>query len=293
MKAPILRRQSVQSACLGSPLIRLASLLVFAIAPSLAPCYAQQASAPAKPPPIPAYFVPRTADDARAVLRAAEEEHPGDSIEVAQALATVALMESAYEKSTDGTLAEAQRAVRIAEKVKGKESPQYAFTLAIEARVHSDMDRPDLARPMAEEALAIGQRTGARSGAMANILSSLNIACFRQDDLDCAVHVAQLQVDLAREKEATEPTYLASALNSLASNLRRKADLPAMEKVVNELLDLKAKQTNLDDPIWVTTENTANLYFSGMHQYDKARDHLLIAIDLSIHQLGPDDLDQS
>ena len=275
-----------------------ACLLAFGVIPALAPCCAQQANSPAKsdasaPAKPPADRASTPLDDARAVLKAAEQEHPGDSIEMARALARVAIMESAYEKATDHTLEEAQRAVAIAEKVKGKESTDYAFTLAIEARVHSDMDRPDLARPLADQALAIALRTGSPPDEMAHILSSLNIACYRQDDLDCAVHTAELQVELARKTQTEAPTYMASALNSLATNLRRKGDLPAMEKVLDELLALEAKQANLNDPIWVTTENTANLYYSAMHRYDKAREHLLKAIELSVQQRGPDDLDQS
>src|SRR6185437_2649397 len=230
---------------------------------------------------------------AREYLRVQEEEHPGDSIEVAKALASVALLESAYEKSTDRTLDEAERAVRMAEKLKGRESPDYAYARAVEARVRVDMDRPDLARPIAEEALAIAQRTNPPPDEYANILSALDVVCGRQDDVECEIHSAQLQLDLARRTPEKGPTFLVSALINLALYQYRQHDVAAMERTMNELFDLESKQPNLDNPLWITVENTANLYYSEIHDYEKAREHLLKAIGLSVQQKGPDDLDQA
>ena len=266
------------------------------ICPPSAVCQAPAATAPAAAPPqapSPKHPGPTSADQAREYLRVQQQEHPGDSIEVAKALASVALLESAYEKSTDQTLEEAQRAVSMAEKVKGKESPDYAYTRAVEARVRVDMDRPDLARPIAEEALAIAQRTNAPPDEYANILSSLAVVCGRQDDLECEIHAAKLQLDLARRTPEKGPAFLASALISLAIYQGRAHDGAAMEATVNEMLDLESKQPNLDNPLWITVENTANLYYSEKQDYEKAREHLLKGISLSERQKGPDDLEQS
>lgn len=237
-------------------------------------------------------FSPETASEARDFLRYQESKHPGDTIEVAKALADTALLESAYEKATDRTLEEAQRAVRIVEKVKGKESSDYAYVRAVEARVRADMDRPDLARPIAEEALAIAQRTHPPAEKYANVLSALSTICRRQGDLDCAVRAARLELEVARTTQDTKPTNVASALISLAL-LEERQELPSLDQTMNELFELEAKQPSLDDEIWITAENTANIYYSAKHDYAKAREHLLKGIQLSVKQKGPDDVSQA
>ncbi len=259
-------------------------------------CQAPTDTAPAAAKPQethPGHPGPRNADEAREYLRVQEQEHPGNSIELAKALASVALLESAYEKSTDQTLEEAQRAVRMAEKVKGKESPDYAYTLAVEARVRAEMDRPDLARPLAEEALAIAQRSNAPADEFANILSALDVVCGKQDDVECEVHAAPMELDLARKTPDKGPMFLASALINLALYQKREHDVVAMERTMNELFDLESKQPNLDNPLWITVENTASLFYSEKHDYENSREHLLKAIRLSVEQKGPDDLDQA
>jgi CHAT domain-containing protein len=238
-------------------------------------------------------FSPHNAEEARELLLFEEQEHPGDTMEVAKALADTALLESAYEKSTDATLEEAQRAERILEKLKGKESSDYAYARAVEARVHMGMDRPDLARPIAEDALAIAQRINAVPDEYANVLSALGFICGRQDDLDCEIHTAQLQLELARKTTGKDPAFLASALISLALFQKRQHDAISMERTVSELLDLEAKQAKLDDPTWVTVENTASLYYTEKLDFEKSRQHLLRALDLDTRQKGPDDPDQA
>jgi CHAT domain-containing protein len=288
----------LQSAGRVSPKRACPWLIAYCLVCAGAQCTVGQApteTAPPAAPPHKAYpehYSPLNADQAREYLHDQEAEHPGDSIEVAKALASVALLESAYEKSTDHTLEEAQRAVRMAEKVKGRESPDYAYTRAVEARVRGDMDRPDLARPIAEEALAIAQRTNPPADEYANILSVLAVVCGKQDDVECEIHAAQLQIDLAR-RTPEKPMFLVSALVSLALYQKREHDAAGMERSINEMFDLESKQAKLDDPLWITVENTANLYYSEKHDYEKAREHLLKGISLSVQQKGPDDLDQA
>jgi CHAT domain-containing protein len=238
-------------------------------------------------------FSPQNASEAREYLRFQEQEHPGDTIEVATALADLALLESAYEKSTDSTLEEAQRAVSIMETLKGKESSDYAYARAVEARVRMDMDRPDMARPIADEALAIAQRTNAPANEYANILSALTFICGRQDDLDCQIHAAQLELDLARRTPETDAASFASALISLALIQKRQRDVPSMEKTMNELFALEAKQPDLKNPLWVAAENTASLFYVEKQDFEKSREHLLKAIQLDIDLNGPDDPDQA
>jgi CHAT domain-containing protein len=250
---------------------------------------AASAGAQADHPSHPPHKVPKTAEEARAEMRRVEAEHPGDSEELAKDMASAALLEAAYEKATEQTLAEAQRAVAMAEKVKGKESSLYGYTLAVEARVLLEMDRPDLARPMAEQAVVNGQTANAPVDEYANEIAALSAICYGQRDLDCAVRAGQLQVDLARKTPERGATFLASALNSLAVAHYRKSDYENMGKAVMELLDLESKQTVFSNPLWETTENTASLYFTGKGQYDKAREHLLRAIEIDKLQKGPDD----
>jgi len=233
---------------------------------------------------------PKNADEARAILQHDETEHPGDTEVVAKDLASVALLDAAYQKATDKTLDDARRAVAMAEKVKGRESSLYAYTLAVEARVESELDRPDLARPLAEQAVAIGQRTAAPMDEFANEVSALSTVCWSQHDLDCAVRAARTLVDAVRAKPDQKPALVASALNSLANALYLKNDFVTMGSVISELLELESRQARLDDPNWVSVENTAYLYFSAMKQYDKSREHLLKAIQIDTQQNGSDDL---
>jgi CHAT domain-containing protein len=244
-------------------------------------------------PDAPSQVAPKNADEARAILRHDEQEHPGDTEEVAKDLASVALLEAAYQKTTDRTLAEARRAVAIAEKVKGKQSSLYSYTLAVEARVELELDRPDLARPMAEQALATARSVNPPPDEYANVVSALSTICSRQSDLDCSVRTAELQVEIARKDTERGPTFLASALTALAGFYYRSHNTAGSERTLNELLALEAEQTDLSSPVWQTTENSAGNYYNSIGQFEKAREHLMKGIAQVVKQSGPDSLDQA
>lgn len=245
------------------------------------------------PPAFPRDYVPATVEDARALLRAREAERPVNQIEVAKSLAAIALLESAYEKVTEETIKVAQHAVSLSKQEAGEDSLLYAYTLAVEGRVYAAMDRPDLGRPLVNQAVTIARRGDERGGKYANIVAALSYVCYVQDDRECALHAAELQVESARSEREQRPTYLASALNTLAVYRSQNHDQAGAEKAVDEALALEADQKDLSDPMWVSTESAAGMFYLSAHKFEKALEHLKKAINLSVRQKGPDDLDQA
>ena len=235
---------------------------------------------------------PKTVEEARAALRDAETKHPGDSAEVVDALVNLLNDETDSAHVSDESLAEADRAVHMAEAVAGKESSLYATALAAKARALVLMDRPEVARPIDEEALEIEERIGTDADGLANAAGVMSYVCQRTGDTRCALKSVELQVKTLRSIKDVDPTELASALTDLMANRRLNNDIEGAKAALAEVMAL-AEHSEKADPVWTVIENNAGGFYIFVGDYPRALEHLKKGLDLSIQVYGPDNLSQS
>lgn len=229
--------------------------------------------------------------EAQEALRAAQASHPENSPEVVAALDDVIALEVDSAAITEELLVQADRSVAAAEAASGKESALYSEALATRALALSVLDRPELARPMAEEALALAERVKAQPSDIGHRASVLSRICKQQRDDACGLRNLEIQVQEYRQANNIEPQDLAVALMELSDSRRRLHDMAGARSALDEALALSA---HADQPAWTweTVENTAGVFFAFAQEYPLALEHLKRSLDMSIRLEGPDSVDQ-
>ncbi|MGA3046563.1 MAG: CHAT domain-containing protein [Terracidiphilus sp.] len=215
----------------------------------------------------------RSLEEGRAELKAAEAEHPGNTAEVAGALVDLVYDEIIATGPTAEALANAERAVKVAEAAQGKESGIYATTLGAKAYVLMLGDHPELARPLAEEALGIEQKVGNDPEALAGIADTLIYSCQRAGDDACAERAAELQVKTLRGAKDVDPLIMVKALSSLMHVRRMKLDWKGAKEAADESMAIAARSETVT-PDWSIIENNAGGFYMVAGDYQLALVHL-------------------
>jgi len=264
-------------------------------------CSAQQVAAPANQPidkdakaleddETPAER-PKSIEEGRARVRAAEAAHPGNTQQVAAALIELVWVEILAGVINEDTLATVERAVKVAEGAQGNESRIYAITLGAKARVLQMMDRPEVARPLAEEAVAIEQRIGWDHRGLSDTASTLSIVCERAGDKVCALRNAEIQVEALRGVKNEPPVEMASALIGLMHARRLNDDLTGGKAAADEAMAL-AGQSETATADWAILENNAGAFYMVFGDFQRSYEHLKRGLDLNIQINGPNGLAQ-
>ena len=222
-------------------------------------------------------------------MRAAEEAHPGNTPEVAAALLELVYVEILSSSVNDDTLASVERAVKVAEAAQGNQSRIYALALAAKARILQIMDRPELARPMAEEALAIEQKVGWDHRGLSDAAATLSIVCEREGDKICALRNAEIQVKALRELKGSAPVDMASALLSLMHARRLNEDMPGGKAAADEAMDIAA-QSEIVRQDWAILENNAGAFYMVFGDFQRSYEHLKKSLDMDTQLNGPDSM---
>jgi len=271
--------------------IRLAAALSFAATASMA----QQAPRPAPqqagvadskardqtPPPA------HSLEEGRAHLQAAEAAHPGNTEEVADALIELVYDETMASAVNGETLALAERATTVAEAAKGKESSLYALATAARARVLLMMDRPELARPLAEEAVRIEQKIGASGQELSDAAAALSLVCEHDGDKPCTLKMAELQVNAMRSVKDVSPLNLATALVGLMHARRINADMSGGRAAADEATAL-ADRAETVTPEWAIIENNVGGFYMLAGDFAMALAHLKKSLTMSTALYGAD-----
>jgi CHAT domain-containing protein len=265
----------------------LATICCFAFSFAGPICAGQQpatpAAAPAANPPI-----VHSLEQGRADLRAAEAAHPGDSHEVAEALVSLIYDEIMVAVSAE-TLSLADRAIRTAEVADGKESSMYAVALAAKSRVLGLMDRPELARPLAEEALAIEQRVGGDPRRLSDVAAALGGICQRNGDKACALKTADVQVKALRGMKDVDPLDMATALDGLMYAHRMSGELAEAKLAADEEMGI-AERAETVAPEWAILESNAGAFYMIDHECPLALTHLQRSLEMRTKLDGADSI---
>lgn len=235
---------------------------------------------------------PETVDEAKAALKTAEAEHPGNTREVAEALNALLQLEVEAVQANDQLLSEAKRGTAIAEAAAGKESDLYVEAVVVEAWVYMKMDRPDLARPIAEDALVVAQNVG-KPDPLADAASALANICANIFDDPCYLQYSELEVKAARSSKDMLPIDVASHLLGLLESRRRMKDKDGAKATMEEILAIAAKEDekhNETGQRWASVEDDAGAFYITSGTYDIAIPHLKKSIELFDKADGPDNL---
>jgi len=246
------------------------------------PSIAQQAQSPAATVPA-----AHSLEEGRAHLQAAEAAHPGNTEEVADALIELVYDETMASAVNGETLALAERATAVAEAAKGKESSLYALATAARSRVLLMMDRPELARPLAEEAVRIEQTIGASGQDLSDAAAALSLACEHDGDKACTLKMAEVQVAAMRSVKDGPPLDLATALVGLMHARRINADMIGGRAAADEATAL-ADRAETGTPEWAIIENNVGGFYMLAGDFEKALAHLKKSMAMSTALYGPD-----
>ena len=237
------------------------------------PADAEQAKSPAKPAET------RTIEEGRAAVRAAEAAHPGNSPEVASALVDLVYDGIIASAVTNDTLATANRAVKVAEAAAGRQDPLYAVALGAKAYVLMLMDHTELARPAAEEALAIEQRSGNDPNGLADVADTLIYICQRSGDSACERRTAELEVSSLRAAKVADQERLVRALVGLMYSRQHGQDDHGARAAADEAMAIAARAETVS-PDWAIMENNAGGFYMFDGDLELAQQHLKRSLDI-------------
>lgn len=249
----------------------------------------QQASAPAAAPEGKAAKSPtgvageapdvNSLEKGRADLRAAETAHPGNTAEVSDALVQLVYDETLAGSTLEETMATADRAIAVAEGAAGKESSPYAVALGAKAYALMLLDRPELARPMAEQALGIEQRLGSDPLGLADVAGTLIFSCRRTGDDECAERTAELQVNTLRGMKKSDDERMASALVNLMVIRMMRGELATGKVAADEGMAI-ARRAETVTPDWAIMENNAGAFYKSDGEFQLALEHLQRSLEI-------------
>ena len=241
---------------------------------------AQQPTEASKP-------APKNVAEARAMLQAAEAAHPGNTLEVAEALNALVDIQLQGVGATQETLDLVTREAVVAEAAAGPRSKAYVNALANGSEVYVALSRGAEGRPLAERALEISQKEFPESEEGINSADELAYVCMYLGDYPCAQRADLIAIAVERKPGPDHDWDLAVTLNNYADLQRRMGDIPGAGASVLEGLaaGLRARP---DDPIIGIMENNAATHFMRLDDFPNAIVHLNRAIERTSKDFGPD-----
>lgn len=225
--------------------------------------------------------------ESREVLRKAEAEHPGNTIEVANALD--ALVSSQIDASvvTQETLEEVNRQVHVAEAATGARSKTFLEALGVQVEVLIAMNRAAEARPIAERMSAIAQKEFPNTDDASTAADDLGFACYTLGDFECALKAYERSLAITRKLSGNQSQDLISPLNNLGGLKFKMGDIKGAIVADEEALSIAYRVDPQEEHIGVI-ENNLGAHYIRLQRLDKSLEHLNRAVDLMGKTYGPD-----
>jgi CHAT domain-containing protein len=218
-------------------------------------------------------------------LRLAELAHPGNSLEVAEALDDLVDRQLAAEGSSPELLELVKRDVAVAEAAAGSQSKVFVNALAHSSDVLVMSGRPAEARPFAERAFETAQREFPDSPEFANAGQVLCFACQQLGDFSCALRAGEAAVAVERRAGAGHEWDLINTLSRISGVKYRMGDKAGGESTMEESLSI-GRQIGPDDPHLGALENNAGAILALAQEFTKAIPHLNNALEIAIKNYG-------
>lgn len=223
----------------------------------------------------------------RAVLAAAEAAHPGNTVEVAQALNNLVGDQLQQQVPPDQMESFAQRALTVAQNAAGKYSEVYVTALANMANVEVAYSRPADARPLAEQAMKLALDGKLGDDALINAAYGLGSVCDVLADFPCAIHADLLAAAATRKHaDADHEWTLAGILSSLSDVQERTGDTAGAGASIMESL-AAATHARPNAPEIAILESDVGAWYLRDQKFAEALPHLNKAIDEFNRNFGP------
>ena len=243
-------------------------------------CGAQQPDVKEKPEP-------KDIPEARAMLSAAEKEHPGNTVEVADALDAVIEKELDEGKVDQETLALAKRELAVAEAANGNRSKTFVSALSNMSEVYVELSLGAEARPYAERAVEISRKEFPDDEQTINAADELAYVCNALGDFACAERADKAAIALERKPGPEHDWDLAVTLSNYSSLKEKMKDLEAAGAAIEEAL-VVGQRARPDDPHLAVFENNAGAHYVVTLDFPKAIAHLNRAIEIFTKAYGPE-----
>ncbi len=223
----------------------------------------------------------------REALRKAEAEHPGNTVEVAEALDAMVSSQIDAGLVDQGTIAEVEREVQVAEAAAGPRSKTFIEALGVQVEVLTTLNRASEARPIAERLLELAQKEVPDTDDASTAADDLGLVCYTLGDFPCALRSYELSLAITRKISGNNSADLISPLNNLGSLKFRMKDFEGSIAANEEALALAYRVTPQDDHIGIL-ENNLGADYIRVQKFDKALEHLNRAAGLLESVYGPD-----
>jgi CHAT domain-containing protein/tetratricopeptide (TPR) repeat protein len=224
---------------------------------------------------------------AQAELKTAEAAHPGNTVEICDALEKLIGLQLDAHLINDESMALVQREVAIAEAGPGTHSPQYAAAIGELAEILVVLDRPGEARPYAEKALDLAAQIFPGTSDFADSAETLGTVCDALGDYKCSLRAYHTSVETNRKIKGDDPFELIGSLSNLASALDRSGDHKSANAALEEALAY-AYEKAPNDPHLGIIEHNMGASYSQSGLFEKAIPHLFKSIELSRKLYGDD-----
>lgn len=245
----------------------------------LLPCAAQQVASPVKSPQDYVAI-------ARENLRKTELAHPGNTVEVAQALDDLVGQLADVEGSTPELLELVKREVTVAEAAAGERSKYYVNALASNSDVYVRLGRPAEARPLAERAFEIAQHEFAEASEFINAADELAFACHALGDWSCALHAGEAALLVERKGGSEREQDLVNTLGITSDVKDQMGDTAGGGRDIEEYLAITMR-SHPTDPHLGLMEQNAGVHYLYTREFAKALPHFNRALELNLKNYGP------
>jgi len=226
-------------------------------------------------------------DAAREKLNAAEASHPGNTPEVADALAALISVTEDSGTADAETLALTRRNVDLQLAVVGPHSKAYVVALDTEADILVGIDRAPEARSIAERAFDTAQKDFPDSPDGSSAASELGMICSKLGDFPCAVRAHEAAVAIARKMGPDGSANLLASLNNMGAMKGRMGDYEGAIAAEEEALAIAYKLDPADMHFGVIENNLGSNYLKAQN-FEKAAEHLQRAVEMLGKLYGPD-----
>jgi CHAT domain-containing protein len=223
---------------------------------------------------------------AREALHQAEAEHPGNTVEVVDALNRLVGTQIEARAVNAGTLAEVTREVQMAEAAAGAQSETFVSALEDQVEVLVRLSRDADARPVAERCLEIAQKNFPGTAEAAAAADEVGLTCSRLGDYPCALQTYEMALAIRRKIGGNDNPDLIFSYNHLGQLKSRMGDLAGSIQADEEALALTYRLNPNDHRLVINENNLCSRYIKAQ-QFDKAREHLDRAIALAAKDYGP------
>ena len=244
------------------------------------PCAAQQsAAAPAANDPVAA------AQDA---LRAAEAAHPGNTVEVAQALDKLASATMAAGVTDASTLELAKREMAVAEAAAGPRSKLFVTALTTASGVSVEVNQSSEARVLAERALEIAKTEFPDAVEFAYAANALSDACEALGDRTCALNAGDAAIAEERKAGAAQEWDLVGSLSSRSADRDLTRDSAGAGEDMEEALAIAHRVRPDNDADTGILESNAGTHYLRSQEFVKAIPHFQKSLEIIEKAYGPD-----